>query len=172
MVQVLTVCGSLRQASINRRLLAAVTLTAPTDITIQTADMLGVLPLFNPDLEGNEPPSVLAWRLALANSDCMVIASPEYAHGITGVLKNALDWVVGSGETVGKPAAVLNAAPRSNVANLALKEVLQTMDTRLVPAACLDIPVLGTGLSAEALLADPELGPLIRSVLPALRTAL
>ncbi|QIB64959.1 NADPH-dependent FMN reductase [Kineobactrum salinum] len=172
MVQILTVCGSLRSASINSALLEAIAATAPAGMTIVRADVISRLPLFNPDLAGREPACVAEWCALVARSDGVVISSPEYAHGIPGALKNALDWLVGSGEFVGKPVAVLNAAPRSRFAYEALREVLRTMDAKIVPAASLDIAVLGSGLDADGLLTDGKMAPLIRAILPALAAAL
>ena len=62
----------------------------------------------------------------------MIIASPEYAHGVSGVLKNALDWLVGSDGFAGKPVLILNAAPRARHAIVALREILATMSAQIV----------------------------------------
>ena len=72
-------------------------------------DGLGELPHFRPDREGDE--HVASLRQAIATSDALLIATPEYAGGMPGVLKNALDWLVGSGELYGKPVVVVSAAP-------------------------------------------------------------
>jgi chromate reductase, NAD(P)H dehydrogenase (quinone) len=69
-------------------------------------DGVSRLPHFSPDLDGeNAPAPVADWRAQLKTSDGVLISSPEYAHGVPGSLKNALDWVVGSGEFVEKPVA-------------------------------------------------------------------
>ena len=177
MFSVAALSGSLRKNSINTKLLRAIADTASSDISINIYPSLGDLPLFNPDIEGpnldkDTPEPVAKLRAILTASDGVLIASPEYAHGITGVLKNALDWLVASGEFVGKPVAVLNAAPRSSIANRALKEVLTTMDARLVPEASFDIPVLGSQAITPNLLDDPSLSRLVRQVAPAFTVAL
>ena len=97
-----------------------------------------MIPAFNPDLdaEGATPPAPVAhWRAALAEADAVLISSPEYAHGIPGVLKNALDWVVGSGELVNKPVGVLSASSASAFAHPQLVEVLTTMNALMIPEA-------------------------------------
>ncbi len=165
MTKILTISGSLRRLSNNSRLLSALATQAPDSLSVERCTCLADLPLFNPDLEGREPPIIFKWRAQLAACDAIVISSPEYAHGVTGVIKNALDWVVGSGEFVGKPVAVLNAAPRSSIAYEALKEILRTMDAQLIDEASLDIPVLGSHLDEHELVADPVTGPLIRTVM-------
>jgi len=171
-IEILALSGSLRQASINTKLLTAITRAAPDNITINLFSGLGALPFFNPDLEGLEPDSVLAFRKVLSASDGVIISSPEYAHGITGVMKNALDWIVGSGEFMNKPVAVLNAAPRSSTAYETLKEVVRTIDAKIIPDASIDIPVLGRDLDVSGLLSDPEIAPLIDRVISSLTMAI
>ncbi len=70
-----------------------------TKYVLQNGYRLGDLPHFNPDLEPIEPPSVTDLRSQIAWSDGLIISSPEYAHGIPGVIKNALDWLV-SGQSL------------------------------------------------------------------------
>lgn len=88
---------------------------------------LATLPHFNPDHEDSPPASVLEWRAQLQNTQAVIICSPEYAHGVPGVLKNALDWVVGSGEFMHKPVMLINASPNSHFAVPQLKETLTVM---------------------------------------------
>jgi len=161
MIKLLAISGSLRQGSINTKLLTAMAMAAPAGAMVTLFGGAGDLPLFNPDLEGREPKSVLDYWRMLAESDGVIIASPEYAHGYTGTIKNALDWVVGNGGFVDKHVAVLNAAPRSSIAHSTLIEVLKTIDAQIVRNASLDIPVLGRDLDMEGLLSDFELRPLI-----------
>ena len=130
---------------------------APENISITVFNRLGDLPHFNPDLEGFEPPSVIDFRSQIREADGVLIASPEYAHGITGVLKNGLDWVVGSGEFVFKPVALLNASPRAVHAQEALREVLKTMDARLVDEASLIIPLPNNRITEDGILDHSEL---------------
>ena len=167
-MNILTVSGSLRRVSSNTTLLHAAALLAPDGVTVMLFTGLGDLPYFNPDLEGDPPLSVRDWQERLASADAMLISSPEYAHGVPGVLKNALDWVVGSGELIGKPVGLLNASPRSAYAYESLKETLTVMTAQLVPGACVTLPVAGQGMNAEALAAHPEIGPILQGVLAAL----
>ena len=164
----LGLCGSLRQQSINATLLSALSAVAPPGVNLVIHQGLGHLPLFNPDREPAPPAAVRAYWSALADCDGVIIASPEYAHGYTAVIKNALDWAVGQGSFVNKPVAVLNAAPRSRVAVTALKEVLRTIDACLVEEASLDIPILGRALDESGLVADVELRARMDTVLAAL----
>ena len=107
--KIVALSGSLRTASINMALLEEISKYAPHGVTFEIAS-LGALPLFNPDLEIEAPDVVAAFRAQVIAADAAVIASPEYAHGISGVLKNALDWLVGDTGLFNKPVLVLNAA--------------------------------------------------------------
>jgi chromate reductase len=112
-VKVLGVCGSLQRESKNLGLLHCAVQIAPSGMRITLFDGIRDLPLFDPDLEqeSGTPPAVRAWRNALRDSDAVLIASPEYGHSLPGALKNAIDWVFGSGELYGKRVAVTAAAP-------------------------------------------------------------
>lgn len=119
--------GSLREASKN-----TVALRAFEGEGFVLFEGLGALPHFNPDLDlAPFPAAVLEWRAALQGAEAVVISSPEYAHGVPGVLKNALDWVVGSGELVGKPVAVVNLSPMSHHGHDSLVETLTVMMARV-----------------------------------------
>jgi NAD(P)H-dependent FMN reductase len=107
-VRILAVCGSLQSKSKNLTLLGTAARYVPPDVEFVLFDGLGDLPHFNPEIEA-APDSVLRWRQALANSDAVLVASPEYGFSLPGVLKNAIDWVIGSAELEGKIVAVTAA---------------------------------------------------------------
>jgi chromate reductase len=164
--KLLAISGSLRHLSVNTMLLRAFGRLAPGDVEIDVFQHMADLPLFNPDLEGSEPVAVLDFRRQISSSAGVLISSPEYAHGVSGVMKNALDWVVGSGElSNGKPVAILNASYSSQYADAQLREIISTMDAHLVHSASISIPVQGRRLDEASLVAHPELSVLIRSVL-------
>jgi NAD(P)H-dependent FMN reductase len=132
-VHLLAISGSLRARSSNRELLRAVTLLAPPDTVVDFFEGLNSLPHFNPDDDGIGavlPPSVVSLRQAIAQCDALLISSPEYAHGVPGSLKNALDWLVSGAEMVDKPTALLTASTHSRFVHAALAETLRTMSTR------------------------------------------
>jgi NAD(P)H-dependent FMN reductase len=69
---------------------------APASVTIEIFHELERIPPFNPDDENKPPPeTVVNWRTRLKEADALIVSTPEYAHGVPGVLKNALDWIVG-----------------------------------------------------------------------------
>ncbi len=163
-MNILAISGSLRSASINTTVVRAAKLVAPAGVEIVLFEGLATLPHFNPDDEPG-PESVARFRHQLVLSQGVLICSPEYAHGVPGTLKNALDWVVGSGEFVDKPVGLINASPRSTFAQASLMETLTIMTARLVPEACIPLPISGRKLYDAEIAADPALaGPLRRAI--------
>jgi len=130
------------------------------------------LPHFNPDHDDMPGPAVEQWRALLRAADGLLISSPEYAHGVAGSLKNALDWVVGSGELERKPLGVINASPRATHAHAALQQTLRIMSATLVPGACVALQVAGRDLDAAGVLADPALTAGLRAAVEALVAAI
>ena len=129
-LRILAISGSLRRASSNSALVEAAARLTPDDVEVSIYRELAELPPFNPDLDGpdgNAPAAVAAFRASLDASAAILISSPEYAHGVPGVLKNALDWVVGSGELIDKPIALVNASARATLAWAHLVETLRTI---------------------------------------------
>ncbi|HEY8707260.1 MAG TPA: NADPH-dependent FMN reductase [Burkholderiaceae bacterium] len=167
-MKILAISGSLRAASINSALLRAAARLAPPEMDVTLLPGIGDLPLFNPDLELQFPPQVVALRCAVAAADALLIASPEYAHGVTGAIKNALDWLVSFESFVDKPVAVLNASPRAHHADSALRETLKTMSAVIVEAASLGIPLLGASLTEDAMVESPAVSSAIKTSLAAL----
>jgi NAD(P)H-dependent FMN reductase len=156
--RVLCLCGSLRRVSSNRAALEAARQLAVAPLELVLHDALGVLPLFNPDDEVDPlPPPVLALREAVGAADALLIACPEYAHGVPGAFKNLLDWLVGSLEFPGKPVLLLNATARdSHHAQDALAEILQTMSAELLSAQPLPVALPGAGCTPAQVLANAE----------------
>ena len=142
-MRVLGLCGSLRAASINAALLRAATRLAPPGMSLRLCDGLGELALYN----------------------------PEYAHGVTGTIKNALDWLVGSEQFPGKPVAVFNASARATHADAALRETLRTMSALIVEDASVTLALLGAGLDEAAMVATPTVADIVRAALLALQAA-
>jgi NAD(P)H-dependent FMN reductase len=139
---------------------------------IDVYSTLGDMPLFNPDIEASDPEPVRRLREAICAADALIIASPEYAHGITGVLKNALDWMVGTEAFVYKPVAIFNASPRSEHADSALREVLGVMSATIVEAASISIQIRGSGLDENGIIDDPQRATAIRRALEEIAGAL
>jgi chromate reductase len=113
-LKIVSFAGSLRQASYNKSLLRAAQALAPERMRIEIHDLAGV-PLFNEDVEAEGvPQAVLDLRQAITAADGLLIAVPEYNHGVPGVLKNAIDWLSRPprGSVLsGKPTALMGTSP-------------------------------------------------------------
>ena len=115
------------------------------------------LPHFNPDNDFEPLASVVAdWRDRVAAADGLLISSPEYARGVPGSLKNALDWLVSDTRLFGKPVALWHAAPatRGEAAKGQLELILTTMSGQLIEAASVTVPLQGSAMSVEDVTAD------------------
>lgn len=170
-MKILAISGSLRAASNNTMLLRAMMRLAPAGMQIELYGDLGNQPLFNPDIESTDPPYVAAFRAQLVAADAVLIASPEYAHGVTGVMKNALDWMVGCEAFVNKPVALLNASPRAVHAQASLKEIMSVMSARIVEEASITVPIIGADLDETGIVTHPHLADALCAALQALQTA-
>ncbi|GAA2843930.1 NAD(P)H-dependent FMN reductase [Aminobacter aminovorans] len=143
-MSILAISGSLRAASTNNALVAALARIAPPGCHLRVYDGLGRLPIFNPDDEGERTPQeVTALIDAVTRADGVIVSCPEYAHGVPGGLKNALDWLVSRDAAVGKPAMQVHASPRSHFARNALAEIMKTMSFDLFDGQDLTIALLG-----------------------------
>ena len=166
MTRILALSGSLRRASANTALLQALKRVAPPGIDVLIYERLDQLPFFNPDVTPS--PAVVEFQGTVGGADAMVISSPEYAHGVPGVLKNALDWLVGGGELIDKPVAVLNASGRATHARTSLVDTLTVMSARVIEDASITVPLEGSRLNAEFIAADPQRSVMLREALAAL----
>lgn len=172
--RVLCLCGSLRRVSSNRALLEAACQLAPADMLLSLYDGMARLPLFNPDAEIEPlPKAVQALRTAVGASDALLIACPEYAHGIPGAFKNLLDWLVGSLEFPDKPVLQVNTSGRdSHHAQAALREVLVTMSARMLTEVPLGVPLPGAGCEVAFILDESARRGAVEALLAELSTRL
>lgn len=170
-MKILALSGSLRAASSNTNILLAAMRLAPADVEISLYRELAKLPHFNPDVESvSVPPIVEALRGQVQAADALLICCPEYAHGVPGSFKNALDWLVGIGLNE-KPVGLINASPRSTYVNASLTEILLIMGASMVEDASVTVAVMGRPLDDAAIAADPTFAGALRSSLAALAEA-
>lgn len=157
-MKLLGLSGSLRRVSTNSALLRALAENAPPGVKLEISDLIGDLPIFNPDREGVlTPPAVEAFGRSIREAEGLVFACPEYAHGIPGGLKNALDWMVSRDEIPNKPVLIVRASTRSDYALSALQEVLRTMSLRLKPEIGFSVHLLGKAAERmEEILSAPQ----------------
>jgi chromate reductase, NAD(P)H dehydrogenase (quinone) len=167
LLKILAISGSLRAASTNTALLAALARHAPEGCALTSYDGMGRLPIFNPDDEGERTAAEAARLIeAVGAADGLVVSSPEYAHGVPGGLKNALDWLVSRDAAVGKPAMLVHASTRSAISRAALAEIMRTMSFDLYAGAELEIALIGKKPhEVEAILSEPANVAAMRSAL-------
>ena len=174
-ISVLAFAGSLRQASYNRGLVRAAAEMAPAGVDIVIHDLAGI-PLFNQDLEdAGDPPAVTEFKSAIARAGALLVATPEYNHGMPGVLKNALDWASRprvSSPLRDKPVAVMGASPgRGSTA----RAQTHLRDAFVFTGACvMPLPEVLVGSAAsyfdsDGNLTDPELRLAVGELVAALR---
>lgn len=114
MERILLVCGSLQPTSANRAVLVVVA-ACLADAEVAWFDRIGELPAFDAGRVDEDTDAVGAWRRAVADASLVVVAVPEYAGGMAGATKNALDWLVGNGELYRKPVVVVSAGTSGGV---------------------------------------------------------
>ena len=160
MIKILAISGSLRTSSSNTHILRAMVNLAPETTKVEIYEGIGTLPHFNPEIDdGRDLVSVQNWRSHLQEADAVIFCTPEYAHGVPGVLKNALDWIVSSGEFMHKPTAVISASPSPDggeKANDSLVQTLKMMMASIDPAAILCISAVSAKVSKNGELINPE----------------
>lgn len=168
-MKILAISGSLRTQSSNTLLLEAAAKLAPVGMSLVLYHDLGELPHFNPDLDSELlPEKVKELRALLAAVDGVLISSPEYAHGIPGSLKNALDWLVSDVEFAGKRVVLINSSA-GDAAHLTaqLIEVLKTMSAQILFCASLRGAVVRKALDEQGNISDAEVAGTIRAGLTA-----
>lgn len=171
-MRIFAISGSLRASSTNTTLVRAATKLAPKAMEITIYDGLGDLPHFSPDLDGNDVPAAVTYlRQQLQAADGVLICTPEYAYGMPGVLKNALDWTVSSGEFVNKPVVAISASPSymgGEKAHASLLLTLSALSAHVIEGEPLIIPFIRKKLDAHGNLTDPATVQVLTTALHAL----
>lgn len=157
----------------NTEVLLAMSALLPDNVMVTHFQGLSALPHFNPDDDTDSPPaSVANWRSCLQSADAVAICSPEYAHGVPGVLKNALDWVVGSGEFMYKPVAIINASLNSVFVGPQLTETLTVMMANVVSGGAITLALAGKKRDAGSMHLDSEVSAQLRDTVALLTHAI
>jgi NAD(P)H-dependent FMN reductase len=151
-VKLLAISGSLQARSSNSALLDVARAVAGPEVEVATFDELAAVPAFNPDADPS-PEAVEAFRALLAPVDGLLIATPEYAHGVPGSLKNLLDWMVGTGDLYGKRVAIVSAAPaeqRGHYARSDLERTLGAQGAHVLVSRTIAVPTGVRGSESES----------------------
>ncbi len=161
-------CGSLRRESLNAALIELVAAMGLFEVVrVDT-----VLPPFTPDEADDAPEPVLAFRHALRSADAILIATPEYAMGVPGVLKNAIDWTVGTCEFAHKPTALITCTASGEIAHPALLEVLHVLEARVTDDTQWLMNHNRARITADGRFRDAETEARARAVMMALKAML
>jgi chromate reductase, NAD(P)H dehydrogenase (quinone) len=162
-LSIVAIPGSLRPDSSSHKVLDSMRSLVPHEVWWSVYDGVGRLPHF----DDSQPsyPEVDVFREVLRNADAIIICTPEYAFGVPGSLKNALDWTVSSGEFVGKPVALVTASSQGTYGHAAMKLILTAINAKLTDDRMLLIPFIRSKFDSDGVLKDEQVrGDLLRVV--------
>lgn len=153
--KVVAISGSTRQNSANHCLIKAISDLSATHLEVMIYDGIAHLPQFNPDNDGdNVAKEVAEFRQQLNNADGVIICTPEYAHGVPGTLKNAIDWTISSSSFPQKPTMLITASTGGNYGHKALMETLKAIDAKNINNLQMVIPFVKTKISMDNRITD------------------
>ena len=164
MKKVLAIPGSVRASSSNILLLRAIAEMMAATLDVVIFDGLAGLPHFDPGI-ASEPATVAAFRGLLRAADGVIICTPEYAHGVPGSLKNAIDWTVASCEFSGKPTVLITASTDGRFGHAALLETLRVIEARDVDRLSLLIPFVRAKIDSVSGVVEPSTREEVRALM-------
>lgn len=171
-MHVLAISGSLRVGSTNTLLIQAVANRLPESVRLTLFDGLDALPHFSPERDTDPPlPPVQHLRESIAGADALLICTPEYAFGIPGVLKNALDWLVSTTLMTHKPTAVMSASPGyagGEQAMASLLPTLRALDVLLAERGTLVVSSVRSKMAPDGTIIDPATDADLRAMVAGL----
>jgi NAD(P)H-dependent FMN reductase len=157
--RIVALSGSTRKFSTGTNLIHAIAELFPTQLQIEIFEGLTTLPHFNPDEDTDHesaPGQVKNFRQLLRNADGILICTPEYAHGVVGTLKNAIDWTVSSCEFSHKPTVLITASTDGQIAHKALLETLKVIEAKDIEEYQLLIQFAKTKISRDNKITDEK----------------
>jgi len=164
--EILAIPGSTRQHSTNHRLIKAITALLPGDFTVTIYDEIGGLPHFNPDNNNDHVAREVAdFRALLHRSAGVIICTPEYAHGVPGTLKNAIDWTVSSGEFSQKPTVLITASTDGTYGHQALLETLRVIEAKNIDQLQLLVQFAQTKINNDHIITDQNTLTAIKEII-------
>lgn len=155
--KVIAICGSTRQASINHSLIKAIVDLSAASLDISVFDRIASLPQFNPENDGeNVADEVADFRQQLSRAEGIIICTPEYAHGVPGTLKNAIDWTISSSSFPHKPTMLITASTGGHYGHIALMETLKAIEAKNIDNLQMVIPFVKTKLNNKNQITDEK----------------
>jgi chromate reductase len=156
--KVLAISGSTRENSTNHRLIKEISELSKEIFDVQLYKGISSLPHFNPDKnKENVAKEIADFREQLKGSDGVIICTPEYAHGVPGTLKNAIDWTVGTSDFSHKPTLLITASTDGKYGHHALLETLRVIEAENIDELQLLIPFASTKMNHEDKIIDEDL---------------
>lgn len=164
--KVLAISGSTRKNSTNHRLLKAIAELSKNNFDVTFYEELSSIPAFNPDEDNeNVAKEISQFRNLIRQSDGVIICTPEYAHGVPGSLKNAIDWTVGTGDFSQKPTLLITASTDGKFGHPALLETLRVIEAKNITELQLIISFASTKIDKENKITDKETLETVKTVL-------
>ncbi len=168
--RILAICGSTKPDSVNKRLIQAIAALTADYFEVTVFEDIAGIPHFNPVLDNDTPPaSVVHFRGLLQEAQGILICTPEYAMGVPGTLKNAIDWIVSSCSFCYKPTALITASTHGLKGHQALLETLRVIESDITDDTHMVISYVRTKVNNEAMITDAETQDKVVSVLLALK---
>ncbi|MEO7802452.1 MAG: NADPH-dependent FMN reductase [Ginsengibacter sp.] len=155
--KVLAISGSTRQQSTNDSLIKAIEDLCVNVFDITVYKGIAGLPQFNPDDDIEDVDTKVAeFREQLYAADGILICTPEYAHGVPGTLKNAIDWTISSSNFPHKPTMLITASTDGKYGHAALLETLKVIEAKNVMNLQMVIPFVKTKISLDGKITDSK----------------
>lgn len=148
--KIIVIPGSTRRSSTNLNLVKAIVSLYSDKLDFQVFQGLTDIPHFNPDLDNNNPPQAVSdFRRLLKEADGILICTPEYAMGVPGTLKNAIDWTVSSMEFSNKPVALITASTAGQKGHSSLLDTLRIIESDIPEGSQLLISFIKTKITDD-----------------------
>ena len=164
--KILAICGSTRKTSSNLNLINSIIDLTLHRFEVSIFEGLDCIPHFNPDLDNDTPPEMVKdFRKQLKEADGILICTPEYAMGVPGTLKNAIDWTVSSCEFSHKPVALITASSLGENAHESLLKTLKIIESNITDQTQLVISYVKTKVSKDNTIIDSNTLAQVNSVM-------
>ncbi|NLR58385.1 NAD(P)H-dependent oxidoreductase [Chitinophaga polysaccharea] len=170
-IKVLAICGSTRQSSSNHNIIKAFTALSSDIFDVRLYDGLTHLPHFNPDEDlapDDAPAAVQDFRRQLELADAVLISTPEYAIGVPGTLKNAIDWTVSSMHFSKKPVALITAGTSGHKAHQSLLGTLLIIESRISEDTQVVVSSVRTKVNDQGVITDEVTLTAVRKLIQSL----
>ncbi|MFA7380646.1 MAG: NADPH-dependent FMN reductase [Bacteroidia bacterium] len=150
--KIAAISGSTRDHSTNLNLIHAIQELYADKLDVVIAPGIALVPHFNPDLDNDNPPQAVAdFRKLLQGVEGILICTPEYAMGVPGSLKNAIDWTVSSMEFSHKPTALITASSVGQKGHRSLLETLHIIEANIPESSQLLISYVKTKVKGNSI---------------------